>query len=113
MDVQGITTSGVPQWTAADRLRKARVTAGLTQTELAEQMGVAKSTVSNYEAGHTTNLRTIVLKQWALATGVPVAWLRYGEEGSGGTFTPGGQEVRGTGCIADVVMFPGRFLAAA
>lgn len=70
----------IPQWTAADRLRKARIAAGLSQNELADRIGCGINTISNYETGATTNVRRMVMRQWALATGVPEAWLRDGIE---------------------------------
>ena len=80
MSEQSSTSYSIPQWTVADRLRKARTVAGLSQEELAERIGCADTTVSNYETGATTNVRRIVMRQWALATGVPEAWLRDGTE---------------------------------
>ena len=72
-------TGSVPKSTLADRLRKAREHAGLEQAELAERMGVGRNTVSNYErASHAP--REIVLRAWAMATGVPVEWLRTGDD---------------------------------
>lgn len=70
----------IPQFTAADRCRKARESVGLSQVELAERIGVSKNTVSNYETGATTHLRRIVVGQWAWATGVPREWLSDGVE---------------------------------
>lgn len=71
-------TSGtVPAFTVADRLRKAREFAGLDQAQLAENMGVSRTTVSNNE-GSKVKPRRIVLKAWALATGVDAVWLETG-----------------------------------
>jgi len=70
-----ITVQGViPQWTIADRLRKAREQAGLEQASLALELGVAKNTVSNYERGNVAPRRP-VLVAWAMATGVSLDWL--------------------------------------
>lgn len=74
----------------------------MTQDELAEAIGVAPNTIGNYETGATTNLRRIVLNQWALATAVPVEWLRWGTVPR----SPDGPEGLGvteSGWIADVV----------
>lgn len=72
-----LSTGFIPQWTLADRLRKAREQIGLDQTEFADRLGVSRSSVSNYERG-TTAPRRIVLNAWAMATGVPIEWLRDG-----------------------------------
>jgi transcriptional regulator with XRE-family HTH domain len=77
----------IPEWTPGDRFRKARLDAGLKQHELADLIGVDKNTIGNYENGVTTRYQKIVLNQWALATGVPVSWLRDGtvsDAGDGG-----------------------------
>jgi transcriptional regulator with XRE-family HTH domain len=76
----------IPQWTMADRLRKSREDLGLDQQQMAERLGIARQSVSNYERGHTRPLR-LILRQWALATGVPEWWLRSGDVSLGsGTY---------------------------
>lgn len=69
--------TGIPQWTLADRCRKAREHAGMDQRQLADAIGVARNTVVNYEHGHRQP-REIVLRAWAMATGVPLEWLKSG-----------------------------------
>jgi transcriptional regulator with XRE-family HTH domain len=69
----------VPSWTLADRMRKAREYAGLKQTELAADIGIARSSITNYETGRKTPSRPVLLS-WALRCGVPLTWLRYGTE---------------------------------
>lgn len=71
------TQGRIPTWTVADRCRKARESAGYEQAQLADLIGVSRATISNYEGGRTQP-RKIVLNAWAMATGVPVAWLRDG-----------------------------------
>ena len=76
----------VPEWTIADRARKARETAGMNQGELAQAMGVARSTVQRIEQGVAEPTRTRVIA-WSFATGVDLNWLEKGEtpaEGPGG-----------------------------
>lgn len=68
----------IPQWTIADRFRKARTDAGLSQQQLADRIQISKKSIGNYETGATTHMRRNVVNQWALATGVPVAWLMFG-----------------------------------
>ena len=65
---------GVPEFTIADYLRKARIHAGLDQGQLADEIGVSRSTIKNYELGHVKP-RKIVLNAWAMRTGVPLEWI--------------------------------------
>ncbi|HXI18753.1 MAG TPA: helix-turn-helix transcriptional regulator [Chloroflexota bacterium] len=67
----------IPTFTQADRLRKAREVAHLDQVDLADEIGISRQTVSNYETG-SSHPRKIVLKAWALASGVPLEWLMDG-----------------------------------
>jgi transcriptional regulator with XRE-family HTH domain len=71
------TVTHIPEWTMGDRLRKAREDAGYSQTEMADALGVSRSTISNAELGIRTPLR-ITLRAWAAETGVPVEWLETG-----------------------------------
>lgn len=67
----------VPPIELRHRLRIAREWAGMDQQQIAEAMGVTRSTVSNCEQGRTSPQRTTV-NLWALACGVPAHWLRTG-----------------------------------
>lgn len=70
----------VPEWTVGDRLRAAREKkAQLDQAPFAELIGVSRGTVSNYERGTVDHYKPIVLRAWAMATGVPLEWLETGE----------------------------------
>ncbi|MDO5633294.1 MAG: helix-turn-helix transcriptional regulator [Micrococcus sp.] len=68
----------IPQWTLGDRLRKAREMTGLSQAQFAKRIEVSVGTIGNYEAGRRAP-RAIVIRAWALATGVPRPWLETGE----------------------------------
>lgn len=58
----------------ADRLKKARIDAGMTQGELAEKLDTHATVISRYESGR--NQPTIgALYRVAKATGVDVAWI--------------------------------------
>jgi transcriptional regulator with XRE-family HTH domain len=46
----------------SDRLKKLRISAGLTQTELGKIIGVGKTTISMYETGNSTPSDEIKLK---------------------------------------------------
>ena len=64
----------VPEWTLADRLRKAREHAGLKQTELAALTGISRASIVNYESGRSVPSRPVMLS-WAFTCGVDLAWL--------------------------------------
>ena len=66
-----------PAWTLVDRLKKSRLLAGLEQTEIAETVGVARNTVSNWETGKSEPSASAFVR-WARATGVSLDWLAEG-----------------------------------
>lgn len=69
----------VPEWTLTDRLRKARELTEMTPEAFAREIDVSKATVYNYENPlYTSRRKDIVLKQWALRTGVDLGWLITG-----------------------------------
>ncbi|HEU4543592.1 MAG TPA: helix-turn-helix transcriptional regulator, partial [Jiangellaceae bacterium] len=72
MTVMG--TGVIPQWTVPDKIRKAREYAGLSQQELADRLSVTRTSVINWERGHTRPLR-VLLGLLADATGVDPDWL--------------------------------------
>lgn len=67
----------VPQWTISDRLRKAREYAGLDQAQFADEVGISRRSVTNYEKGHSQPSRPVLLA-WSLRTGVAMEWLANG-----------------------------------
>lgn len=71
------TTAVSLEWDMADRMRKAREVAGLSQTDMAARLSIARSSVVNYERRHTTPLPAI-RKAWADACGVSDDWIRTG-----------------------------------
>ncbi|MFE6966695.1 helix-turn-helix domain-containing protein [Agromyces sp. NPDC057679] len=71
-------TRVIPGWTMADRLRKARESAGFEQRELAKRTGLSRQTISNAERGVcATSRRTVYV--WALACAVNRDWLFTGQ----------------------------------
>jgi transcriptional regulator with XRE-family HTH domain len=64
----------VPAWSFRDRLRKARESAGLEQSDLAALLGKKRSTVSNWERG-ANRPDELALRAIAYHTGVRYAWL--------------------------------------
>ena len=72
-------TGAIPTWTLGDRLRKARLHAGLDQAQLAAITGMSRNTVGNYEADKSTPSK-LYLRAWATATGVSIEWLQHGDD---------------------------------
>lgn len=71
-----------PEWTLGDRLRKAREEAGLDQAALADALGVSRATISNHEVGiGKRGTNRMMIRAWALATGVEAEWIEYGRTG--------------------------------
>ena len=69
----------IPEFKLRHRLVLARESAGFTkQQELADAMEVARTTISNYEAGVTKRHSRIILRTWAEVCGVPFSWLVEG-----------------------------------
>lgn len=68
----------IPAFSRGDRLRKARELTNLSIAEFADRLGVSPKTVGNAELDRV-KVRTITLRAWALATGVPLEWLETGE----------------------------------
>lgn len=90
----------VPEWTPADRLRKARELAGLKQQDLAELTGISRASIVNYEAGKTSPRRP-AMAAIAMATGVPLWWLANEPEPHHSGDDGGGDQLdRRSGCVA-------------
>jgi transcriptional regulator with XRE-family HTH domain len=79
--IQQMERSGrmVPQFTLADRLRKARDVTKLNQQEFGEIIGLSRKQIVNLE-NETTAARKPLVIAWAFATGVDVDWLLTGQE---------------------------------
>ena len=77
MDATQKTLKAQLQFGLSDRLAKALHVAGVSTTEMADELEVARSTISNYLNGHTTP-KSLYLRIWALKTGVPLEWLETG-----------------------------------
>lgn len=67
----------IPEFTMADRLRKARESTGLDRQAFAEQLGVSRNTVTSAESGKRRPM-PLVLRAWADYTGVPAEWIQTG-----------------------------------
>jgi len=66
------------QFGLADRLRAAREQAGFTVRDFEQVTGISRSSIGNYENGHTRPRRP-QLAAWAMATGFDLGWLETGE----------------------------------
>ena len=74
----------VPDWELCDRLRRSmRMVPGLSNEDIAEMMGVQRTTVSTWLGGRRVPNRAILLV-WADMTGVDEQWLLTGTPSEGG-----------------------------
>ena len=64
--------------TPQERIRFARRTAGLSQAQLADAVGVQRSAVSHWEAPHGKNPSVSHLREVALVTGLQFEWMATG-----------------------------------
>lgn len=69
---------GVPEWDLADRMRKGLRQTGLGVSEIADEMGVKRGTVSTWINGKIVPPRPMLML-WAMRTGVPLEWLLTGK----------------------------------
>jgi transcriptional regulator with XRE-family HTH domain len=68
----------IPPSTLGNRLRDSREWRGLEQAQMAEELGIGRSTVSNYERGITPATK-LVINAWAVVCQVDVEWLKTGD----------------------------------
>lgn len=73
----------VPTWTLADRLVKARRSAGLEQEDLAQRMGLNRRTIGRYEKGLAPMYATLI--EWAEVCQVDANWLLTGVDNRANT----------------------------
>lgn len=74
------TSERVPEWDTADRMRKALRDASIEIRDMADYLGVSRSSVSNWINGRIRPSKQ-TLRLWSLRCGVPMTWLTG--EGSG------------------------------
>lgn len=79
------------QWTLADRMTKALRASGIKSNDMAEYLGMSRTSVSNWINGRISP-DTRTLRLFALRTGVPYEWLVTGD--MNGQNGPGGGNVR-------------------
>jgi transcriptional regulator with XRE-family HTH domain len=83
----------VPRIELRHRLRIAREFAQLEQEQLADLIGVSRTTISNTENGRSQP-RRIVLNAWALSCGVPIQWILTGNDETPPPGDDGGESSR-------------------
>lgn len=69
----------MPEWEQRHRLARALEFADLKPVEMARHLDLSENTIRNYLSGRTSP-NGGVLRSWALRCGVPVGWLRYGDD---------------------------------
>lgn len=81
---------GIPEWTLGWRLQRSLAHATMTTGDMADELGVARSTISRWVNDGKGRPKAAYLKMWALRTGVPYEWLRDGiaPHHDGGPGTP-------------------------
>lgn len=70
------------QWDLADRLGKSLRVADMSAQDMADYLEVHRNTVGSWINGRTAP-NGAILRLWAMRTGAPYRWLRYGEKPSG------------------------------
>ena len=70
------TTSVIPVWTFADRLRKARTTAGMDQRTFAQHIDCTASAYAQWEAGNSRPRDIVsIAKRIEMLTRIPASWM--------------------------------------
>lgn len=75
----------IPKWTLGDRLRKARLSAGIrSHKEMASRLGISEDTVKRWEADkHHVN--RVAILGWAMECNVDPNWLEGIQGGDAAT----------------------------
>lgn len=90
MQIAGASDWRIPEFSVADRLRKARESAGMSQDELAEDIGVSRRSIVRYEGSGTPPKSVVLL--YSMRTRVPAEWLMSGNTGGNNPVGPVGIE---------------------
>ena len=69
----------VPDWTLGWRLRRALDFADVSVAEMADELGVGRTTVSGWLNDPDRRVRRVYLRYWADRCRVPLDWLEFGE----------------------------------
>lgn len=62
----------------ATRFKQAREHAGLKKADVARELGVSRTAISNWDSGKSDSMRSGLLSQFATLTGVSIVWLING-----------------------------------
>lgn len=68
----------IPEWTLGWRMQRALAHADVSVQQMADELGMARSSLSRWLNDHGTPPRAAFVKMWALRTGVPYEWLVTG-----------------------------------
>lgn len=79
----------IPQWTLGWRLRRSLEEAGVSVNQMAAELGYERKTLGRWMHDQGSPPRPVVLKQWALRTGVSRTWLETGHATEGPGDGPG------------------------
>lgn len=79
MTMQQTEQQSMFEFDLADRMRRTLRVSGVTAQEIADYLGVSRTSVSNWINGRVTPSRQ-TLMLWALATEYPLSWLESGVE---------------------------------
>jgi transcriptional regulator with XRE-family HTH domain len=79
-NTHGMTQTTVPEWTLGWRLQRSLAHAEMLTEQMADELGVSRSTVSRWLNGHGAPPRIGYLKLWAMRCGVPLDWLVNGDD---------------------------------
>jgi transcriptional regulator with XRE-family HTH domain len=82
VSADGLVPGEIPEWTLGWRLQRALAHAGIGAQEMADELGVTRSTVSRWMNDRGGPPRLIYVRQWALLTGVPASWVLGIDESS-------------------------------
>jgi transcriptional regulator with XRE-family HTH domain len=78
MSMQTSTAGNIPALTLGWRLQMALGSADISVQQMADELGMSRTSLSRWLNDRGTPPRTVFVKQWALRTGVSYEWLSTG-----------------------------------
>ena len=70
----------MPMETMGDRIRMLRESKGLSQEQLAQQLGISKGAVSQWELGYTKNIKNVLFLALVQILGTSQEFLLFGPD---------------------------------